>query len=602
MSVTVASPGGHWRSVVVLIAVAVALGVACLTPPESRVTRDISTVVQDAAGGNVRRIQLDGDEIRVELNRGSVYYSRKEAGSSFVEILRRSGVDPATVPIDVKSPSSLGGLLQVIFQFLPILIFGGFILLILRSRGGTSQALGFTKSRARLVASDVSKVTFADVAGIDEAKQDLQEIVDFLKNPEKYRALGAHIPRGVLLLGPPGTGKTLLARAVAGEAGVPFFSVSGSEFVEMFVGVGAARVRDLFAQAKERAPCIAFIDEIDAVGRQRGAGLGTSNDEREQTLNQILVEMDGFEGDTNVIVLAATNRPDVLDAALLRPGRFDRQVIIDSPDVKGRIAILQIHLRGKPLAEDVSVETLAKRTPAFSGADLANIVNEAAIVAVRAQKQVIGMDQFEEAIDRVTLGPDHKSRIRGADETRRIAYHEAGHALVAHGLEDFDRLYKITIVPRGKAAGTTLTLPSDDIHVYPESYLEHRLALLLGGHVAEEIVFGEASTAASDDLEKITDLARAMVTRFGMTRELGPQAFDEPGGLPFTGRGFSGLSPHSEKLAAKIDNAVLHLLDRAHEKARQILLQRRGKLDELAEKLIETETLAGDDLLSLLSD
>jgi cell division protease FtsH len=439
-----------------------------------------------------------------------------------------------------------------------------------------------------------------DVAGVDEAKEELEEVVEFLKYPEKFVALGARIPRGVLLVGPPGTGKTLLARAVAGEAGVPFFSISGSEFVEMFVGVGASRVRDLFEQAKRNSPCIIFVDEIDAVGRQRGAGLGGSHDEREQTLNQILVEMDGFDTNTNVIVIAATNRPDILDPALLRPGRFDRQVVIDAPDVKGRIAILEVHSKGKPLEKEVALESLAKRTPGFSGADLANLVNEAAILAARVNKKRVGMHEFEEAIDRVMMGPERKSRVRSARENEMVAYHESGHALVAYMLEDFDPLYKITIVSRGMAGGYTLALPDEDRHINTKAYLEKRLAMALGGHAAEEIVFGEMSTGPSDDISKVTKLARSMVTRYGMSERLGPRTFGQKEELIFLGREISEQRDYSEKVAEEIDDEVRRIIDRAHELARTILRENRSKLDQLAKKLMEVETLEGEVLITLM--
>jgi len=439
-----------------------------------------------------------------------------------------------------------------------------------------------------------------DVAGVDEAKEELQEVVEFLKYPEKFIALGARIPRGVLLVGPPGTGKTLLARAVAGEAGVPFFSISGSEFVEMFVGVGASRVRDLFEQAKRNSPCIVFVDEIDAVGRQRGAGLGGSHDEREQTLNQILVEMDGFDTNTNVIVIAATNRPDILDPALLRPGRFDRQVVIDAPDVKGRVAILEVHSKGKPLDKEVSLENLAKRTPGFSGADLANLVNEAAILAARVNRKRVTMTEFEEAIDRVMMGPERKSRVRSARENEMVAYHEAGHAIVAYMLKDFDPLYKITIVSRGMAGGYTLALPEEDRHINTKAYLEKRLAMALGGHAAEELIFGEMSTGPSDDIAKVTKLARSMVTRYGMSERLGPRTFGQKEELVFLGREISEQRDYSEKVAEEIDDEVRHIIEQAHELARQLLRDNKDKLVLLAQKLIEVETLEGEQLSSLL--
>ncbi len=520
--------GSRWMRnsfVYLLILVAViAIVVAFFRPSAgSSQKMDISQVITDARSGQVEKIEVNGDNLKVKLkDGGKPYTSRKENSESVREILQQSGVTDLPA-IEVKQPSAFGDWIGLLIQFLPILIFIGLILFMMRqAQGSNSQAMSFGKSRARMFTANKPSVTFVDVAGVDEAKEELQEVVEFLKYPEKFVALGARIPRGVLLVGPPGTGKTLLARAVAGEAGVPFFSISGSEFVEMFVGVGASRVRDLFDQAKRNAPCIVFVDEIDAVGRQRGAGLGGSHDEREQTLNQILVEMDGFDTNTNVIVLASTNRPDILDPALLRPGRFDRTVVIDAPDVKGRVAILEVHTKGKPLDKEVSLDNLAKRTPGFSGADLANLVNEAAILAARRAKKRVGIPEFEEAIDRVMMGPERKSRIRSARENEMVAYHEGGHALVAFMLKDFDPLYKITIVSRGMAGGYTLALPEEDRHINTKSYLENRIAMALGGHAAEEIVFGEMSTGPSDDISKTTKLARAMVTRYGMSEQLGP--------------------------------------------------------------------------------
>jgi cell division protease FtsH len=564
---------------------------------------DISQVITDARAGSIDKIEVNGDTLNVKLKNGSEYSSRKESGSSLLTILSDNGVDASQLPqVDVKSPSQFGDWLGLLLQFLPILIFIGLILFMMRqAQGSNSQAMSFGKSRARMFTANKPSVTFVDVAGVDEAKEELQEVVEFLKYPEKFIALGARIPRGVLLVGPPGTGKTLLARAVAGEAGVPFFSISGSEFVEMFVGVGASRVRDLFDQAKRNAPCIVFVDEIDAVGRQRGAGLGGSHDEREQTLNQILVEMDGFDTNTNVIVIAATNRPDILDPALLRPGRFDRQVVIDAPDVKGRVAILEVHTKGKPLDKDVGLEVLAKRTPGFSGADLANLVNEAAIMAARQNKKRVSMPDFEEAIDRVMLGPERKSRVRSARENEMVAYHESGHALVAYKLEGFDPLFKITIVSRGMAGGYTQALPEEDRHLNTRSYLEKMLAMMLGGHSAEEAVFGEMSTGASDDISKATHIARAMVTRYGMSERLGPRTFGRKEELVFLGREISEQRDYSEKIAEEIDDEVRRIIENAHALARQIIRDNRTKLDHLAKRLMEVETLEGDALLAFMA-
>ena len=599
--------GSRWMrnsAVYLLILVAViAIVVAFFRPSAgSSSKKDLSAVIADAKGGQIEKLEVKGNTIRVVKTDKSVYTSRKEDNSSILTILSENGVPAEKIPVEIKDPGQFGNWLGLLLQFLPILIFIGLILFMMRQAQGTnSQAMSFGKSRARMFTANKPSVTFLDVAGVDEAKEELQEVVEFLKYPEKFVALGARIPRGVLLVGPPGTGKTLLARAVAGEAGVPFFSISGSEFVEMFVGVGASRVRDLFDQAKRNSPCIVFVDEIDAVGRQRGAGLGGSHDEREQTLNQILVEMDGFDTNTNVIVIAATNRPDILDPALLRPGRFDRQVVIDAPDVKGRVAILEVHTKGKPLDKDVMLDVLAKRTPGFSGADLANLVNEAAIMAARFNKKRVGMNEFEEAIDRVMLGPERKSRVRSAKENEMVAYHEAGHALVAFKLENFDPLFKITIVSRGMAGGYTSVLPEEDRHLNTRSYLEKALAMMLGGHAAEELVFGEMSTGASDDISKVTKTARSMVTRFGMSERLGPRTFGHKEELIFLGREISEQRDYSEKIAEEIDEEVRRIIDRAHELARKLIRDNRAKLDHLAKTLLEIETLEGDALLALMA-
>jgi cell division protease FtsH len=598
--------GSRWMRnsfVYLMILVAVIAIVVLFFRPNSGTddNRDLSTVIADSRTGNVQKIVVKGDSIDVTLNNGTEYSSRKEKGASLFTILSENNVNPLP-PIEVKEPGSFGNWLGLLLQFLPILIFIGLILFMMRqAQGSNSQAMSFGKSKARMFTANKPSVTFMDVAGVDEAKEELQEVVEFLKYPEKFIALGARIPRGVLLVGPPGTGKTLLARAVAGEAGVPFFSISGSEFVEMFVGVGASRVRDLFDQAKRNSPCIVFVDEIDAVGRQRGAGLGGSHDEREQTLNQILVEMDGFDTNTNVIVVAATNRPDILDPALLRPGRFDRQVVIDAPDVKGRVSILEVHTKGKPLDKDVALDILAKRTPGFSGADLANLVNEAAIMAARQNKKRVAMPDFEEAIDRVMLGPERKSHVRSARENEMVAYHESGHALVAYKLDNFDPLFKITIVSRGMAGGYTQALPEEDRHLNTRSYLEKMLAMMLGGHSAEEAVFGEMSTGASDDISKVTRTARAMVTRFGMSDKLGPRTFGHKEELVFLGREISEQRDYSEKIAEEIDEEVRRIIEAAHAKARQIIRDNRAKLDHLARKLLEVETLEGDALLAFMA-
>jgi cell division protease FtsH len=486
---------------------------------------------------------------------------------------------------------------------LPLLIIGGFIFFMMRQAQGTNnQALSFGKSRARMFLGNKTVVTFGDVAGVDEAKTELQEVVEFLKYPEKFNSLGARIPRGVLLVGPPGTGKTLMARAVAGEAGVPFFSISGSEFVEMFVGVGASRVRDLFDQAKRNSPCIVFVDEIDAVGRQRGAGLGGSHDEREQTLNQILVEMDGFDTNTNVIVVAATNRPDVLDPALLRPGRFDRQVILDRPDMKGRTAILKVHTKGKPLDKGVDVEGVARQSPGFSGADLANLVNEAAILSARRNKKVIGMSEFQEALERIVAGPERKSRVISDAEKAIIAYHEGGHAVVQRILPKCDPVAKVTIISRGMALGYTMALPTEDRYLQSKTEFEDKIAGLLGGTVAERLIFGDTTTGASNDIEKATDLARRMVTEFGMSDKLGPLSFGKRDELVFLGREIGEQRNYSDEVAKTIDEEVRAIIDKAYERASEVLTTHRDKLVALAEKLVAEETVDSEGFEALFSD
>ncbi|HEU4862318.1 MAG TPA: ATP-dependent zinc metalloprotease FtsH [Candidatus Limnocylindria bacterium] len=498
-------------------------------------------------------------------------------------------------------PSAAGSIITLLITaLLPVLLIGAFIFFMMRQAQGTNnQAMSFGKSRARMFLGNKTVVTFNDVAGVDEAKQELTEVVEFLKYPEKFNSLGARIPRGVLLVGPPGTGKTLLARAVAGEAGVPFFSISGSEFVEMFVGVGASRVRDLFEQAKRNSPCIVFVDEIDAVGRQRGAGLGGSHDEREQTLNQILVEMDGFDTNTNVIVVAATNRPDVLDPALLRPGRFDRQVVLDRPDIKGRKEILNVHIKGKPLDKTVDIEALARRSPGFSGADLANLVNEAAILAARRNKKSVGMSEFNEAIDRVIAGPERRSRIITEEEKEIIAYHEGGHAVVQRVLPKCDPVTKVTIVSRGMALGYTMSLPQEDRYLHSKSEFEDKIAGMLGGNVSETLVFGDTTTGSSNDIEKATNLARAMVTQYGMSEKLGPLAFGKKEEMVFLGREISEQRNYSDEVAAKIDAEVRAIIDRGFERAREALTQHRDILDKLAALLVEKETIEHDEFESL---
>jgi cell division protease FtsH len=513
----------------------------------------------------------------------------------------KAGIPQPTFDPKLAPDTSWIGL--VLTGLLPLIIIGGFIYFMMRQAQGTNnQALSFGKSRARMFLGNKQVVTFADVAGVDEAKMELQEVVEFLKFPEKFNTLGARIPRGVLLVGPPGTGKTLLARAVAGEAGVPFFSISGSEFVEMFVGVGASRVRDLFDQAKRNSPCIVFVDEIDAVGRQRGAGLGGSHDEREQTLNQILVEMDGFDTNTNVIVVAATNRPDVLDPALLRPGRFDRQVILDRPDMKGRTEILKVHTKGKPLDKGVEVEGVARQSPGFSGADLANLVNEAAILAARRNKKVIGMSEFQEALERIVAGPERKSRIISDAEKAIIAYHEGGHAVVQRVLPKCDPVAKVTIISRGMALGYTMALPQEDRYLQSKTEFEDKIAGLLGGNASERLIFGDTTTGASNDIEKATDLARRMVTEFGMSDKLGPLSFGKRDELVFLGREIGEQRNYSDEVARTIDEEVRAIIDKAYERASEVLTTHRDKLVALAEKLVAEETVDAEQFETLFSD
>jgi cell division protease FtsH len=495
------------------------------------------------------------------------------------------------------------GFWEVFIGFLPWLFLLGFMVFIfMQMQGGGNRVMQFGKSRAKLVGKEQPKVTFEDVAGLQEAKEELEEIKDFLSNPDRYRQIGAKIPKGVLLFGPPGTGKTLLARAVAGEAGVPFMSISGSDFVEMFVGVGAARVRDLFEQAKQTAPAIIFIDEIDAVGRHRGAGLGGGHDEREQTLNQLLVELDGFEGNTGVIVMAATNRPDILDPALLRPGRFDRQITVDAPDVEGREAILGVHSKGKPLGDDIDLGVLARRTPGFTGADLANLINEAALLTARKRGKEITMVELEEAIDRVIAGPERKTRILSEEERKVIAYHETGHALVGYALPNSDPVHKITIVSRGRSLGHTLALPTHDKYLSKRSELVDRLAMLLGGRTAEEIIFSDPSTGAADDIEKATSLARKMVMEYGMSDELGPMQYGKPNGEVFLGRDYSRQQDYSDEVAAFIDSEVRKMINAAHQEARTILEHHRDALERMVERLLEKETVDRQEVAEIFSD
>lgn len=554
----------------------------------------INEVVSLAAGGDLAVIEIRGNELDILTVSGEALTSRKEAEASVVELLERAGVDPLTTKIEivVKGSSGLSSLFGILFNFLPLVFFGAILLFMMRqAQGNSNQTFSFGRSRARVATGNGPTVSFDDVAGVEEAKEELLEVVEFLKFPERFLALGAKIPKGVLLIGPPGTGKTLMARAVSGEAGVPFFSISGSEFVEMFVGVGASRVRDLFDQAKRNSPCIVFVDEIDAVGRHRGAGLGGGHDEREQTLNQILVEMDGFDTATNVIVLAATNRPDILDPALLRPGRFDRRVTLDNPDIRGRKQILEVHSKGKPLSADVDLELVARQTVGFSGADLANLVNESAILAARQNQKEIGPQEFYESIDRVTAGPARKSRRINDREKRMTAYHESGHALVAHMLPEADPVAKVTIVARGHSGGFTKTIPTEDRSLITRNQLEARLAMAMGGRVAEELVFGEITTGASDDLEQATNIAQTMVTRYGMSKKLGPRTFGKREEMLFLGREISEQRDYSDRVAKTIDEEVRRLIQTAYDTAKRILTEERVRLDHISDYLLEHETI-----------
>ncbi len=561
----------------------------------------INELAQSVSSGQVAKIITSENELQITYTDGSQKLSQKEPNGTLVDQLLALGVTSDQllsdkIKIDIKPPSQWLGVFTALGYILPaILLVGAFYFIFRQAQGSNSAAMSFGKSKARMFTGDQPTVTFADVAGVEEAKEELMEVVEFLKEPQKFTSLGARIPKGVLLVGPPGTGKTLIAKAVSGEAGVPFFSISGSEFVEMFVGVGASRVRDLFEQAKKQSPCIIFVDEIDAVGRQRGAGLGGSHDEREQTLNQLLVEMDGFDTDTNIIIMAATNRPDILDPALLRPGRFDRRVVLDRPDVKGREAILRVHVKGKPLDKDIDLNNLAKQTPGFVGADLENLVNEGAILAARRNKKVISQAEFQEAIERVIAGPERKSRLITPDEKVIVAYHEAGHAVVMQAIPEHDPVQKVTIVPRGMAGGYTMALPEDDRTLVARRKLMAQLAGLLGGRVAEELVFNDFTSGASNDLERVTKIARQMVTRLGMSSEMGPLVYGQKEELIFLGREISEQRDYSEIVAEQIDKEVRAIVNEAYDKAKSALTQYRDKLDEVAQTLLEKETINRDE-------
>jgi cell division protease FtsH len=590
-----------------LVVVALAVVFTLVSGNSPSTSKDYSVFLSEVQKGEIKSVTQEGSTLAVTPNTGpqySVTVPGLLANQVYPDMQTAAEKGAKSVPTFGAKPAPDTGWISILVTgLLPILIIGGFIFFMMRQAQGTNnQALSFGKSRARMFLGNKTVVTFADVAGVDEAKTELQEVVEFLKYPEKFNSLGARIPRGVLLVGPPGTGKTLMARAVAGEAGVPFFSISGSEFVEMFVGVGASRVRDLFDQAKRNSPCIVFVDEIDAVGRQRGAGLGGSHDEREQTLNQILVEMDGFDTNTNVIVVAATNRPDVLDPALLRPGRFDRQVILDRPDMKGRTAILKVHTKGKPLDKGIVVEDIARQSPGFSGADLANLVNEAAILSARRNKKVIGMSEFQEALERIVAGPERKSRIISDAEKAIIAYHEGGHAVVQRVLPKCDPVQKVTIISRGMALGYTMALPSEDRYLQSKTEFEDKIAGLLGGNASERLIFGDTTTGASNDIEKATDLARRMVTEFGMSDKLGPLSFGKRDELVFLGREIGEQRNYSDEVAKQIDEEVRAIIDHAYERAMDVLVKHRDKLTALAEKLVAEETVDAEEFEKLFSD
>jgi cell division protease FtsH len=572
-----------------------------ISPTEGKETPSYNEFIQQVESGQIEEVtfntkdnalnvkKTDGDEYE------SAFLDSDSAQASLLNTLERNDVK---TEIKDKGGSSILSLLTYILPFL--LFFAFWIFLMNQMQGGGSRVMSFGKSRAKRMSVDAPKITFRDVAGVDEAVQELHEIKEFLENPKKFQSLGARIPKGVLLYGPPGTGKTLLARAVAGEAGVPFFSISGSDFVEMFVGVGASRVRDLFEQAKQNSPCIIFMDEIDAVGRHRGAGMGGGHDEREQTLNQLLVEMDGFEMKDNIILIAATNRPDILDPALLRPGRFDRQVVVDRPDRKGRKQILEVHTRGKPLAQEIDLDALAGQTPGFTGADLANLINEAALLTARSNKREITMTELEEGIMRVIAGPEKKSRVMSEKERLVTAYHELGHAIVGHLLPNSDPVHKVSIISRGQALGYTISLPTEDKFLTTRAELNDTMAMTLGGRAAEEIVFGEITTGASNDLEKVTETAKQMVMRFGMSERLGPRVFGHDRGQPFLGREFSAEPDYSDEVAREIDDEIRRIVEEAHQTSKDILSEHREQLDTISKILLERETIEAEEFIALL--
>jgi cell division protease FtsH len=570
-----------------------------ISPGEQKKDTSYSQFVTQVDNDRVKKVTLNTKNNRIDVEqKGGDKYETAYPDNTEQNLINQ--LQAADVDVDVKAKSG-GGWLTALTYILPFVIFLLFWLFIINQmQGGGSKVMSFGKSRAKRMSVDSPKITFRDVAGVDEAVEELHEIKEFLENPKKFQALGARIPKGVLLYGPPGTGKTLLARAVAGEAGVPFFSISGSDFVEMFVGVGASRVRDLFEQAKQNSPCIIFMDEIDAVGRHRGAGMGGGHDEREQTLNQLLVEMDGFTMTDNIILIAATNRPDILDPALLRPGRFDRQIVVDRPDRKGRAKILEVHTRGKPLAKHIDLDNLAAQTPGFTGADLQNLVNEAALLSARIGKREIDHLQLEEGIMRVIAGPEKKTRVMSEKERRITAYHEMGHALVAHFLENTDPVHKISVISRGQALGYTISLPTEDKFLTTRAELQDTMAMTLGGRAAEELVFSEVTTGASNDIEKVTATAKQMVMRFGMSEKLGPRVFGHDHGQPFLGREYSSEPDYSDDVAREIDDEIRRVVEEAHQSARNILEQHRDDLSHTSEILLRRETIEREEFIQLL--
>ncbi len=600
----------RWRNAglyALLAIVVIAVGTAFFDrQPPAKETWKYSQFLEEVRVGHVQKVAITNDRTRAIVqkeNGDKVQINLVPGDLGLLKTLEEKKVD-----VSVYSQAEEGQLMKLASSlFFPVLLLVGLFFLLRRAQNGPgNQAMNFGKSKARVQMEPQTQVTFGDVAGIDQAKLELAEVVDFLKNADRFTAIGAKIPKGCLLVGPPGTGKTLLAKAVAGEAGVPFFSISGSEFVEMFVGVGASRVRDLFEQAKASAPCIVFIDEIDAVGRQRGAGMGGGNDEREQTLNQLLTEMDGFEGNTGIIIIAATNRPDVLDSALLRPGRFDRQVTVDRPDYAGRLQILNVHARGKTIGKDVDLDRIARRTPGFTGADLSNLLNESAILAARRNLTEISMDEVNDAIDRILAGPEKKDRVMGERRKELVAYHEAGHAIVGALMPDYDPVQKVSIIPRGNAGGLTWFTPNEDrmdSGLYSRSYLQNQMAVALGGRVAEELIYGEdeVTTGASNDLQQVANVARQMVTRFGMSDRLGPVALGRSQGNMFLGRDIMADRDFSEKTASTVDDEVRNLVDQAYRRCKQTLVENRLVLDKLAEMLVERETVDSEELQELLA-